>query len=294
MTESLAFIIEDDLDTAALYSYILELVGFTTEPITTGDKALERLASQKPDLILLDLHLPGSVSGEAVLEYINSIPKLSDVRVIVISGHGDIVNALAQEPDMILLRPVSVGQLSKLVTRLHPDKLEVLYEASHDELTGLNNRSFFMSRLAFSIERARRRKDYVYAIFLLDIDNFAQINATYGRDSGDELLVNVAHRLKKCLRLTDTLARFEKDEFMLLLEDIENPKNIHPVLDRIQETLQTYKTKDDQEIEIKVSLGGVIADDKYATAEHVLRDAHRALVKARKQEGANWMIYEEE
>ncbi len=291
MPTSHAIIVEDDRDTATLYSYILELIGYSSEVISNGQNALDRLAESQPDLVLLDLILPGGVSGMKVLNYIRTSDRLADVRVVVISGYSELVGELLNEPDLVLLKPVSVSQLGKLISRIHPAKNKLLSDVSTDSLTGLHNRSFLLKRLAFSLERDKRREDYMFSFLLLDIDNFAEINIKYGREVGDELLVFCSKRLKTCLRPTDTLSRLAKDEFAILLEDVDTPKNATMVADRIQERLQIYRTQDGQSLKISTSIGIVPSGTIYNYGEVILRDAHNAMVEAKIMEGSNYVIF---
>ena len=94
--------------------------------------------------------------------------------------------------------------------------------AFYDSLTGLPNRAVFSDRLGRSIERARRRGDYLFAVLFLDLDRFKVVNDGLGHGIGDQLLVGVARRLEQCLRTSDTVARLGGDEFALLLEDIRD------------------------------------------------------------------------
>lgn len=97
----------------------------------------------------------------------------------------------------------------------------VLYQALHDSLTGLPNRVLCYDRLNQSIYQAQRDQHRL-AVMFLDVDGFKDINDTYGHDAGDQILVDIAHRLKRCLRKTDTLARLGGDEFIVILPWIKS------------------------------------------------------------------------
>ena len=98
-------------------------------------------------------------------------------------------------------------------------KMEQL--AYFDTLTGLANRTFFRMQLRKSMALAERGH-YAFALFYFDLDEFKRINDTLGHDAGDQLLIEVATRLKKRLRAEDTIARFGGDEFAVLLSGIES------------------------------------------------------------------------
>lgn len=115
-----ALIIEDDKDAAELYRHVLEPLGFETEIIRTGEEASARLTVVVPAVVLLDLHLPAHTSGTDILHQIRADKRLTGTRVIVVSGHPELAETIGDEADAVLIKPVDVGVLSDLVTRLHP------------------------------------------------------------------------------------------------------------------------------------------------------------------------------
>ena len=119
MNNPSVLIVEDDQDVAELYSRVLESSGLTTEIIRTGEAALERLAATAPGLVVLDLKLLPHVSGADVLHHIRADPRLAETRVIVVTGHPDLADAVRDKADLVLLKPVDVNQLSDFVARMH-------------------------------------------------------------------------------------------------------------------------------------------------------------------------------
>ncbi len=116
MSLPLAWIVEDEADLAQIFSVALRAAGFESEIISRGDRALERLAEVVPTLILLDLHLPG-VDGGKLLRQIRADERLAGTRVIVASADAAFADALNVEADLVLLKPVSFGQLRDLAQR---------------------------------------------------------------------------------------------------------------------------------------------------------------------------------
>lgn len=119
MNSSLALIIEDDYDLSIIFAEALQAAGFETEIIRSGDKALERLSTSAPDIVVLDLHLP-RVEGMSILRQIRNDPRLAKTRIIVVTGD----TALADSPFLqraavqILVKPVTFRQLRNLARLL--------------------------------------------------------------------------------------------------------------------------------------------------------------------------------
>jgi DNA-binding response OmpR family regulator len=114
-----ALIIEDDKDEAIIFAKALQSAGFETEIIQDGDTALVRLAAVVPDVVLLDLHLPG-VAGKDVLQCIRGDARLAATPVIVVTGDPLAAESLRDRTDLVLIKPISFSQLSNLAARLIP------------------------------------------------------------------------------------------------------------------------------------------------------------------------------
>lgn len=113
----LALIIEDDIDLASIFSDALQAAEFRTEIIIDGAVAERRLKEVVPQLVVLDLHLP-HVSGELLLRQIRSTPVLAGVKVVIASADPITADLLSAESDLVLVKPVSFGQLRDLAQRL--------------------------------------------------------------------------------------------------------------------------------------------------------------------------------
>jgi DNA-binding response OmpR family regulator len=117
MTQPLAFIVEDEPDLAGIFSEALMAAGFATEIIARGDRALARLAETVPDVVVLDMHLPG-VSGDRILRHIRADERLAKTRIVIASADDAMAEALDGQADLTLLKPISYGQLRDLAKRL--------------------------------------------------------------------------------------------------------------------------------------------------------------------------------
>ncbi len=112
-----AIIVEDDAKQAEIFSQALKLAGFEVQIIADGAEALTALATEIPDLVLLDLHLP-HVSGEKILEKIRTSSHLNDTKVIITTADAEKAFLLNDASDLVLIKPISFNQLRELAARL--------------------------------------------------------------------------------------------------------------------------------------------------------------------------------
>lgn len=166
------------------------------------------------------------------------------------------------------------------------------YDAFHDALTGLPNRSLLLDRLRIAIDRWTRREQDLFALLFLDVDGFKQVNDTYGHQVGDELLIELARRLEGCLRASDTvarigsdhtLARLGGDEFTILLCGLRDDSDAVRVADRLLRELQTPISLRQATVKIGVSIGIAYGNGRHVHPEQVLRDADTAMYRAKAQ-----------
>lgn len=217
---------------------------------------------------------------------------------------------VALEPDGALLRLMSqVGtQLARVIERVRA-QAKLSHDAFHDPLTGLPNRALFIDRLRTAISRAKRDRDYRFAVLLLDIDRFQMINDSLGHQAGDALIIEIAKRLSRHLRRDDdtarpatisgpvrppgddTLARLGGDEFALLVDDISAPSDAVRVADRIQQALAAPYRINEQEIFATASIGITDSSAAYHAAGDALRDADTAMYRAKARGKARWEVF---
>jgi diguanylate cyclase (GGDEF)-like protein/PAS domain S-box-containing protein len=126
--------------------------------------------------------------------------------------------------------------------------------ASHDALTGLKNRRAFDDSLSVELARAERN-ERIFAIFLLDLDNFKLINDQYGHDIGDSVLQHAAVRLSGSLRKSDMIARIGGDEFILLLPDLKRSQDVLSLAEKILVSFREPFVINKQDIFVTASIG---------------------------------------
>lgn len=158
---------------------------------------------------------------------------------------------------------------------------ELQYNASHDNLTGLYNRRWFLEQLNNCISKTNQEQDYVFALLFLDLDGFKSINDTLGHSVGDKFLQEVAKRLQKSLRHQDKLARLGGDEFTIIIDGVDDLQVISQITTKIQENLQYPFVVGGKELFTSSSIGITLSNLGYTTGEDMLRDADLAMYRAK-------------
>ncbi len=169
---------------------------------------------------------------------------------------------------------------------------QLRYFALHDVLTGLSNRVGFMDRLAASCERAKRHPDERFAVLMLDLDRFKIVNDSLGHLIGDQLLVEIAQRLRSCLRGQDSIARLGGDEFAILLTDIADASDVMRAVNRINDQFNNAIVIGGRDVFTSASIGIVVSGPGYHVAEDVLRDADVALYRAKDLGQGRYVLFD--
>jgi diguanylate cyclase (GGDEF)-like protein/PAS domain S-box-containing protein len=167
------------------------------------------------------------------------------------------------------------------------------YNALHDALTGLPNRTLFMNRLEHVLQRKQRDPQVAFAVLFFDLDRFKVINDSLGHSVGDALLVELGQRLETCLRVSDTIARLGGDEFAVLLEDMTSPREAKWAAERISRSLIKPFWLEGHEVYTTASIGIAFADDALSSSE-LLRNADIAMYRAKNAGGDRYIIFDSE
>ncbi len=179
----------------------------------------------------------------------------------------------------------SVFSLAQDITdRIHAEE-RLLYQATHDNLTGLPNRTTLHERVGQAIMRARRSGDKVAALFI-DLDRFKEVNDTLGHRIGDELLREMARRLNAAIRESDLLVRLSGDEFMVILEQFTEQDAPTIVAQKLLEEMRAANIIEGNEIFIAGSIGISLFPDDADDVDTLLKNADMAMYRA-KESGKN-------
>ncbi len=180
--------------------------------------------------------------------------------------------------------------ISKDITERKRAEEELTYMATHDSLTGLPNRMLFSDRLAQALAQAHRRKKK-FAVMLLDLDHFKDVNDSLGHSVGDQLLRAVGNRLRGLLRKGDTIARVGGDEFLLLVSEIARLKDVKTVAQKILDAFQKSVVFDSHTLQISASIGVAIYPDDGDNDDTLLHHADIAMYRAKEKGRGNYQRF---
>ena len=209
---------------------------------------------------------------------------------------GKIVQALwsvSAAADSNAERPNLIFQIQDITDRKSAEE-KLQREATHDALTDLPNRAYFMSRLEEALENVRRSSSHKVSVLFIDLDRFKVVNDSLGHVIGDQLLVGIADRLRDCMRPGDIVARLGGDEFTILVEGRHKLEEVGNIAERIQEKFAEPFDLDGHEIYSSASIGILHASDTHLKPEDLMRDADTAMYQAKHSGKACYKIFNNE
>ncbi len=220
---------------------------------------------------------------------LNPIAQLDEVTT-------EIIKTKHLHHDMPTFNDDEIGDLAKNFSHMlyelnaYHDELNAqkdifAHQANHDSLTNLPNRSLFNDRLHQSIYKAKRQEEQ-FALFFIDLDQFKEINDTFGHDYGDNLLKQVARRLKSIMREEDTLARLGGDEFTIIMNNLKEPHSASVLAQKILDVLRLPIELREQQTLISCSIGISLFPQDANEAHELVKNADIAMYRA-KADGRN-------
>ncbi len=176
--------------------------------------------------------------------------------------------------------------------KLAEEKLQ--YEATHDALTGLPNRAFFLQRLETALQDSQENPLYKVSVLFIDLDRFKIVNDSLGHLIGDQLLIGISERLRDCLRPSDIVARLGGDEFTILVKGNHREKEVINIAERIKEKFAIPFNLSGQEVYSSASIGILHASENHTTSADLLRDADTAMYQAKRAGKARHEVFDEQ
>lgn len=195
--------------------------------------------------------------------------------------------------DAKLKQPNLIFQIQDITDKKRAEE-QLQHDATHDELTGLPNRAYFMSRLSEALAKSREITGYKVTVLFIDLDRFKYVNDSLGHIVGDELLKVISSRLRDCMRPADLVARLGGDEFTVLVEGRYDLTEVGRIAERIQQKFAMPFDLRGHEVYSSASIGILHASDKHTTSEDVMRDADTAMYQAKRAGKARHETFDED
>jgi diguanylate cyclase (GGDEF)-like protein len=285
---------DDELSILEVLKTILLAEGYEVITATNGKEAIELFLKETPDLILLDVMMPG-MTGFEVLEKIKAyfVEKYTPVIFLTASIKIDHkLRALHSGAVDYLVKPISPDELIariKNFLELKEKQDELKKQATFDWMTGALNKGYFLRSAKDDLEKAFRNGMPV-TFALMDIDNFKEINDTMGHIAGDKVIREFADRLKRFMRKVDLIGRFGGDEFMVMFSQ-KTAKHATIAAERLKKMMKSPIVFENKKIYATFSMGIVeLKGIEPVDIEGLLKLADEALYEAKSKGGNQCVI----
>ena len=179
------------------------------------------------------------------------------------------------------------------ITEKKQAEQKLRHEATHDALTGLPNRLFFMGQLTEALARFRQNAAYSVSVLFIDLDRFKNVNDSLGHVVGDRLLVEIADRLRDCLRPNDLVARLGGDEFTILVQGKYAHEEVTNIAERVLEKFGDPFDLHGHVVYSSASIGILHASAAHRTSEDMMRDADTAMYQAKRSGKGRHEVFDE-
>jgi diguanylate cyclase (GGDEF)-like protein len=303
-------IIDDDEQIRSLLDDLLSRNNDCTT-VGSAEEALTILNSFNFNLVISDISM-GGISGLDLIPRV--LERTPDTVVVMISGQQTIdsaIEAMRAGAFDYITKPLDLRHVKTAVVRAlahqhlltqkrryenHLEELvkertaEIEHLAYHDKLTDLPNRILFADRCTQALAIAQRNQNLV-AVMLVSIDRFKKVTESLGHAAGDVVLTEAAARLQCCITSGDTVARFEGDEFALLLTNVAETADLTEITRAISEVFKAPFRLDRQEVYVTTSIGISLFPSNGQDSNTILRNAVAALYRAKRQGGNNSQFY---
>jgi diguanylate cyclase (GGDEF)-like protein/PAS domain S-box-containing protein len=257
---------------------LIEMYGFEESEISSSSMELDQ-RTHPDDRLQMELDRDAHFSGQSPTYHNEHRIRCKDGSWKWVLSRGMVISRDTGGKPLRM-----IGTHTDITERKNAEAL-IRQQAFFDALTGLPNRRMLRDRLEQEIKRSRRDGQQL-AILFIDLDHFKEVNDTLGHDSGDQLLVEAAQRIKHCVRDSDTVARMGGDEFTVILTDITSTDHLEPLLQKILRSMDMLFQLGDEQVFVSASIGITLYPLDATEIEDLFKNADQALYVA-KGEGRN-------
>lgn len=286
-------IVDDEPDIAEYHSIILENAGMKVRQVHDPAEVLGVLREFTPDLILIDVYMPGC-NGYELAGVIRQVPEYLGMSIIYLSSETDTrkqLSAMEVGVEGFITKPVVPEELVSVVS-LRAERMRALRGLmTRDSLTGLYNHTTTTEIISAILAQASRNREPL-VLAALDLDLFKQVNDNYGHLAGDQVLLALAHMLKNRLRHGDIVGRYGGEEFVILLRDTEL-EAAHTLLDRLRQEFSGIVFSAGNDTFSCTFSVGLSSYSNYSTLDELMHNADNALYEA-KNTGRNRVVMHQE
>lgn len=276
LEQSRALIIVDTLDIVSLdFRQTLDNAGYATELVLDNQVAFDQIVRIEPDVIFLHLDLP-TVYGATLYQRLQNDERLKEIPVVAIVAYAEVANQLYSVTDVVLVRPVNHERLVNLLSLLCSiDK--PMDQTPWDALTGFYTPSFFIARLNQTIQKAHQNNGNNFIVFSINLDELMKYEKKFGKEYRQQILQGTAKVLKKVLRPTDLVARFDEDQFLVLIENSVDRYAPISIAERMQFEFEEFLISLGLKHRIKIEISILECDAEYETTDEILYDVQHAV-----------------
>ena len=283
-------IVDHSAREASLRARVLERYGFSVAVVVDSFEVMQFLSEFNPDLLLIDLYMPGC-TGVELAGVIRQKREFESIPIVFLSVEEDVVRKLAAVSaagDDFLIKTMDPAHMAESLRSRAARSRRLKSLMVRDGLTGLYNHTTIKLYLEREVSWASRRKDR-FAFAMLDLDHFKDVNDAYGHPTGDMVLRSLSKTLKQRMRKSDILGRYGGEEFAVILTDVVDDNAALTAMEEIREAFGRIAHRhDDQTFHVTLSCG-VAMYPEFATAEELAEASDKALYQA-KHSGRNRVV----
>lgn len=292
-----------DYETIFKYAKMgLAIIDAKTKFLDANDAYLNMVGYTKPELLQysgLDISVEKDVSSSQ--ETVSRVARegyIENFEKSYIRKDGEVINvdmSLALLPDekRILISVRDITKTKRIEKELKDSKEILRIQAHYDNLTGLPNRALFQDRLSQAVHKSQRQQSK-FAMLFIDLDNFKTINDAFGHETGDQFLIQVANKISSHIRISDTFSRIGGDEFTIILNEINEPKDVISFVNKIFDALKDDIIINNHKLNANMSVGITICPDDTNCSEKIMINSDVAMYHVKENGKNNFAFYHDD